>query len=421
MRIGITGKIGSGKSSLSHALAHVLGQHGYRLLDVDALTALVHQDAYFQSKALMIFGTLDRQEISKACFADPDKRVALERASLPRWSELLRSGLLPSKLIIDFPLLMETQIAAPWVDLAIGVEAPDETRALRACSRLGWEPTRFEQVDALQIGQRAKMSFCDVVAPNQAGLAELEHLALRIAAGILDLDHIQERIEPWVGPSAWRLIIRAHMQPHRRYHGPAHLRSLFATLDLIAPELSGDAACALAICYHDFVYEVGDAYAHNEKLSAQTLSRHARDLFPHLLPLPKEDESFGHVALACAMIDATKGHKITDPWLSARPDRLARVQAFLDADLAILGSGSDGQFWDYDEAIGLEFSAVPRPAYHALRASAMASFADTASRPELYLTASAKAWEPVARARLSTLVAKHQRLSQASSPPSLGD
>ena len=411
MRIGVTGKIGSGKSSLSHALAAELAPHGYALFDVDALTGKLHQDPAFQQQALAIFGTLDRQSISRSCFSDPVMRVALERASLPGWAAMLRDGLAAPNLIVDFPLLMETQLAFPSIDLAIGVSAPDAMRQERACARLGWEPGRFAAVDALQVGQRAKMSFCDIEAPNGGNPRELAQLASRIARGALDMDHIKDRIEPLVGAGAWRLVARAHMQTHRRYHGPAHLRSLFAALDHIAPDLSDDASCALAICYHDFVYETGSAYGDNELLSARSLSSHARDLFPHLLELDKDGAGFGTVALACAMVDATKGHRILDPWILGSPERLERARAVLDADLSVLGSGSESQFWDYDEGIGEEFSSVPRPAYHGLRAQAMSAFADTLARPDLYLTTRAKAWEPTARRRLAELVDKHQRLA----------
>lgn len=411
MRIGVTGKIGAGKSSLSQALATALAPEGYALLDVDALTALVHLDPAFQATAQALFGSLDRGSMSRACFADPAKLAALERASLPIWAALLRSGLLAPNLIVDFPLLLETQLGAPSIDLAIGVSAPDAKRQARACSRLGWEPERFAAVDALQMGQRSKMSFCDIEAANDGTPRQLELLSSQIAAGVRDLDHIKPRVEPLVGPAAWRMVARAHMQPHRRYHGPAHLRSLFASLDLIAPQLSGDASCALAIAYHDFVYDTGSAYHDNERLSARALSGHARDLFPHLLALPDPASGLGPVALACAMVDSTHGHRILDPWLLASPARMERAQAFLDADLAILGSGTDAQFWAYDDGIGQEFASVPRPAYHGLRAQAMASFANPLERPALYLTPAAQAWEPAARRRLAELVDKHQRLA----------
>lgn len=411
MRIVVTGKIGSGKSTYARALLESLSDLGYVLVDADMITRDMMSDPECQAAALRIAGSVERPAIAAATFSDPEKLYDWETATLPAWTRLLQERISAPNAIIDFPLALESQIGMPCADLLVGVTAPDADRKIRACTRLGWEEKRFEFVDALQISSRTKMSFCDIFATNDRGAEDIVALARNLARSVRAFDAIAAECLPLVGPLAWRGIVRAHCEPHRHYHGGAHLKALF---DAIDPSLRSDPACMLAILYHDFCYDAGASYARNEELSCQALSRHARDFFPQHLSIPTGSPSaFGAVALASAMIDATKGHAIADPWIRLHPERLARTQAFLDADLSILGGSSDEAFWAYDKAIGQEFAHVPRPQYHALRAEAMESFADP-KRGQLYQTALRAPWEQVARERLSILVAKHRALASKS-------
>lgn len=416
MKIAITGKIGAGKSSLARSLAELLTPCGYVLVDIDSLTDRLHQDPEFSENALRLFGTCERQEISRACFLDPAKLEALEEASGPSWVRLLTQSLTScSKLIVDFPLLLETQLACSDMDLCVGVSAPDAVREKRACARLGWDRERFARVDARQIGQRTKMAFCDVEISNDATPEELKASASRLARHIRAMDDIEPFCAPVIGPIAFREVFRAYAQPHRRYHGGAHLKALF---DHIDPAFKADPACVMAIAYHDFVYDVGEAYGSNETLSTRALSRQARDLFPKNLVFPEHNSASaqGAVALACAMIDATQGHCILDPWISEHPGRLARAQAFLDADLSIFGSTEEA-CTQYDRDIGEEFSKVERPLYHRLRAQSLSGFLNPALRPRIYLTERCSVWEALARERLASLVSHHELLARHHTPP----
>jgi dephospho-CoA kinase/predicted metal-dependent HD superfamily phosphohydrolase len=411
MLIFVTGKIGSGKSTCSQALARALKPQGYVLVDADEIARGLSDTAQWREAAMRLAGSAERQTVSQACLADPAKRRALELASMSIWRERMERALEgKTRAVVDFPLALESQFLLPRADLVVGVDAGFEVRKARALARLGWNPERFDHVDGAQIGARAKMSFCDVELLNEGPAQALVEASERLARSVGALDDIQSLCEPVVGPMGWRSVVRAHCQPWRHYHGGAHLKALFDALD---PELRDDPACVLAIAHHDFVYETGAHYGDNEAQSCKALSRSARDFFPQWLQLPMDEDpgAFGVVALACAMIDCTKGHAIKDPWILSAPERLRRAQAFLDADLAILGASSDEAFWRYDEDIGLEFAHAPRPGYHRLRAQAMAAFSDP-ERGSIYFTERAKAWEPKARARLAALAIKHERLSQ---------
>lgn len=415
MKIAITGKIGSGKSTFARALSCALKPWGYRLLDVDSLSPLTREHPLFKARCVEIFGTLNREDISRACFSNPELRVALEEESLPVWTALLHAEMAHENLVIDFPLLMESQLARSPSTLCVGVDSDLETRALRAQKRLGWDRDRFDAVDALQIGARAKMSYCDFWYSNAGLTADLEVQAAKLASEIVALDRIAPLCLPVIGPLAFKQVARAHAHPARHYHGATHLASIFTKMD---PDLIQDPALVMATCYHDFIFETGPNYAQSEALSVRELSRQAADLFPQWLDAPRASRgtaSLAPVALACALIDATKGHKISDPWLLSEPSRLFRAQSFLDADLSIIGASTDSEFWAYDEAIGREFSHVPRPLYHQLRAQAMAGFIDPTLRSTLYLTPTFASFESCARTRLSALVDKHLILGQNTS------
>ena len=405
MIIVVTGKIGSGKSTCSQTLAQALAPRGYLLVDADDIAKGLRHAQPWREAARSIFGSEDPSQVSRGCFLDPAKRSAFEQACMPHWKAAIDHALAQGpNLIVDFPLALESQFALAQADLIVGVDASRETRKARAMARLGWEPERFDGADGAQVGARAKMSFCDIELANDGPAHELRDSAERLARSVGALDDIRPLAEPIVGRLGWRSVARAHCQPWRHYHDGTHLKALF---DAIDPAFASDPACVMAILHHDVVYDVGAGYARNEAESCKALSRAARDFFPQWLDLPESDAGFGALALAGAMIDSTKGHRIDDPWLLACPRRLARAQAFLDADLAILGRSSDEEFWAYDEQIGREFGAVAPEIYHQARAQAMASFAE---RGALFLTERARPWERLAKARLSQLIDKHQRI-----------
>jgi dephospho-CoA kinase len=142
-KIGLTGGIGAGKSTV----ARLLAEHGAIVVDADALAREVVApgtpglqevvDA-FGEQVLRHDGSLDRESLGRIVFNDPDKRRTLESITHPkigeRTAEMFRSAGEDDVVVHDVPLLVELNLASAY-DAVIVVEAPDDLRLDRLESR----------------------------------------------------------------------------------------------------------------------------------------------------------------------------------------------------------------------------------------------------------------------------------------------
>lgn len=167
-------------------------------------------------------------------------------------------------------------------------------------------------------------------------------------------------------------------QPDRAYHGLAHIHALLAHLQTHADLVQDPQAVALAIWFHDAVY---DTTRHdNEAQSAALAARHLHDW-----GCPADQ-----VEVVVRMVEATARHE----WIDGNPD----TAVFLDFDLSILAS-SPLVYDRYSAQIQQEYGWVPAQAYRPARARVLQSFLD---RPFVYFTPSLRLqWEAAARANLA--------------------
>ena len=168
-----------------------------------------------------------------------------------------------------------------------------------------------------------------------------------------------------------------YAEPHRRYHGTAHVRQVVR--DAVAMTEGRDRALvALAAWAHDVVYDgrPGD----DERASAAWARQHLT-----VAGLAEAD-----VARVEGLVLATLDH-------TAPPgDHVA--DALLDADLAILGSEPDG-YERYRVAVRAEYAHVTDDEWRVGRAEVLRSLLD---REPLYRTAVARArWAAMARRNLA--------------------
>jgi dephospho-CoA kinase len=142
-KIGLTGGIGAGKSTV----AKLLAGHGAIVVDADALAREVVApgtaglaevvDAFGQD-VLQPDGSLDREALAAIVFNDPEKRRTLEGITHPRIGERTKelfdtAG--PDDVVVhDVPLLVELNMAGLY-DAVIVVEAPDDVRLQRLEAR----------------------------------------------------------------------------------------------------------------------------------------------------------------------------------------------------------------------------------------------------------------------------------------------
>ena len=158
-----------------------------------------------------------------------------------------------------------------------------------------------------------------------------------------------------------------YAEPHRAYHGQAHVDAMLRGLHGLGAAVASPAAVELAIWYHDAIYD--PAARDNEARSAALLlSELAGIAGPALL------------GAAALMVRLTAGHALTPEV----PDALREDCAlFLDLDLAVLGAGTDA-FDAYEAGIAREFAPVHGSV--AFRVGRAAFLTGMLARPRLFHT-----------------------------------
>jgi dephospho-CoA kinase len=180
LRIGLTGGIGSGKSTVAEQLA----AHGAVVVDADriarevvaagtpGLAAVVEA---FGRDVLTDGGELDRPALAAVVFADADARRRLDAIVHPlvrqRAAELERAAG-DAVVVHDVPLLVETGHAASY-DLVLVVEADEEARVARLVGRGLTEGDARARI-AAQATDEQRRAVADVVLDNRGTPGELE-------------------------------------------------------------------------------------------------------------------------------------------------------------------------------------------------------------------------------------------------------
>ena len=193
MKIGLTGSMAAGKSTVSA----ILRKLGFYIIDADktAHAALAFPEVIaelysaFGSDILEERGGVDRKALAKIAFASDENTAALNSIVHPRIFEAMLNEAEEVEqndrkhIVFDVPLLFETGFER-YCDRVLCVIADDETRYLRIMLRDGL--TRAEAAARLdkQMPQQEKAARSDAVIANTSSIAELEK------AVISALEHI---------------------------------------------------------------------------------------------------------------------------------------------------------------------------------------------------------------------------------------
>ncbi|MGX7827825.1 dephospho-CoA kinase [Actinokineospora sp. 24-640] len=187
LRIGLTGGIGSGKSTVAARLA----EHGALVIDADALAREVVEPgtdglaaiaAEFGPGVLTSDGALDRPALAATVFTDEAARKRLNAIVHPRVAartgELIAVAPADAVVVHDVPLLVENGMA-PHYHLVLIVDAPVETRVARLIER-GLPEADARARIAAQADEAARRAVADVWLDNSGArdlvLAEVDAL-----------------------------------------------------------------------------------------------------------------------------------------------------------------------------------------------------------------------------------------------------
>jgi dephospho-CoA kinase len=174
LRIGLTGGIGAGKSTVSHRLARL----GAMLVDADQIAHEVVAPGSpglrqvideFGSRILDGDGALDRPELARVVFSDPEARTRLNGIVHPlvgaRTQELIASAPPDAIVVQDIPLLVESGMA-PSFPLVVVVHAAPEERIRRLVTGRGMSEQDAMARIAAQADEPARRAVADVWLDN---------------------------------------------------------------------------------------------------------------------------------------------------------------------------------------------------------------------------------------------------------------
>jgi dephospho-CoA kinase len=182
--VGLTGGIGSGKSTVLAMLA----ARGAEVIDADALVREIQQpgeDAYneiveaFGPEVVAPDGSLDRAAIASIVFADPDKRDVLNAITHPkvgkRFGERLAAlGETDKIVVLDIPLLGASKSGSEKFANAVIVVTASEPVKLDRLELRGMSREDAAARIAAQITDEERLAFADHVLTNDGSIEDLE-------------------------------------------------------------------------------------------------------------------------------------------------------------------------------------------------------------------------------------------------------
>jgi dephospho-CoA kinase len=172
--IGLTGGIGSGKSTV----ADLLAEKGALIIDADLLAREVVEPgtdglaavvARFGRGVLRDDGSLDRPALGRIVFADPDARRDLEAIIHPavrgRAAALIAAAEPGAVVVQVIPLLVETGQQGAF-DLVVVVDVDAESQLARIRARDGLDADQATARLRAQSGRDQRLAAADVVIDN---------------------------------------------------------------------------------------------------------------------------------------------------------------------------------------------------------------------------------------------------------------
>jgi dephospho-CoA kinase len=176
VRVGLTGGIGSGKSTV----ARLLVQLGAVLIDTDLIArqlttaggaGIAPLSQAFGTGAIDASGALDRTWMRERAFADPASKRILESILHPligTETERQAAAAQAAVIVFDVPLLVESGRWRARVDKVLVVDCREVTQVQRVVERSGWTEAQVQAVIETQAPRARRRASADAVIYNDA-------------------------------------------------------------------------------------------------------------------------------------------------------------------------------------------------------------------------------------------------------------
>jgi dephospho-CoA kinase len=189
LHIGLTGGIGSGKSTAAAAWAAL----GASVIDADAIAreltaaggaAIGALRARFGDPVIGPDGALDRTRMRTLAFEDDGARAALEAILHPLIRDITAERAAQANadvVVFDVPLLVESGQWRARVHKVLVIDCAEATQLHRVVQRPGWTQAAARAVIARQAPRALRREAADAVIHNDDGLTP-DALALQVRA-----------------------------------------------------------------------------------------------------------------------------------------------------------------------------------------------------------------------------------------------
>jgi dephospho-CoA kinase len=187
LKIGLTGGIASGKSTVSNLFAKL----GVPIIDADVIAhQLVEPGKTALELIIQTFGkclrhddgSLNRARLRQQIFTDPDKRQRLEAILHPRIREAMRIQVEQQTepyCILSIPLLIEAQFQ-DMVDRVLVVDCQPDLQYQRLQSRDELGSAEMRQIIQAQTSRKARLAIAHEVIYNNSNLDDLQTQVLTL-------------------------------------------------------------------------------------------------------------------------------------------------------------------------------------------------------------------------------------------------
>ena len=197
--IGLTGGIGSGKSTV----ATLFERHGARIIDTDEISRRLTQAGgeaipairdTFGAEMIDATGALRRDKMRELIFTDPMGKKQIEAILHPgilnQAKQFAAAHTVAPYTLVVIPLLFESQSYRNWLDRTLVVDCPEEVQIARTMLRSGLDKALVQAIMDQQIARSQRVALADDTLKNDTDLealsaqVELFHKQyLQIAAG----------------------------------------------------------------------------------------------------------------------------------------------------------------------------------------------------------------------------------------------
>jgi dephospho-CoA kinase len=193
--VGLTGGIGSGKSTV----ADLFAEKGVSVIDTDLIAhqltasgglATAPIRSAFGDEFMLPDGAMNRKKMRAAVFADPDAKKKLELILHPlirAETERAAADAKGAYLLYVVPLLVESGAWKERVSRILTVDCPEELQIQRVMQRNGFTEQQVRAIMKTQVSRAARVAAADDVITNDGNTAELQIQVERLHQGYLSL------------------------------------------------------------------------------------------------------------------------------------------------------------------------------------------------------------------------------------------